>query len=116
MAEQPPKTRVLTLRVGEDDHTEILRKTKDAGMTTSEFLRDVFINAKLTFSVKAAKPQDYHRLLFFYNKTSNNINQLAHQVNAAHRRGVISEKTYILWLNKLTSIEALLLAGVSDVD
>ncbi|KWT14316.1 hypothetical protein AL047_09680 [Pseudomonas syringae pv. broussonetiae] len=52
MAEQPPKTRVLTLRVGEDDHTEILRKTKEAGMTTSEFLRDVFINAKLTFNVK----------------------------------------------------------------
>ncbi|RMT27412.1 Relaxosome component, partial [Pseudomonas savastanoi] len=59
--------------------------------------------------LKAAKPQDYHRLLFFYNKTSNNINQLAHKVNSAHRNGIISEKTYTLWLNKLTAIEALLL-------
>ncbi|RMN29796.1 Relaxosome component [Pseudomonas cannabina] len=37
-------------------------------------------------------------------------------MNAAHRRGIISEKKYTLWLNKLTAIEALLLAGVSDAD
>jgi len=116
MAEQPKKTRVLTLRVTEEDFAEIDKKLKATGMTTSEFLRDVFLNSKVTFNVKESRPVDYQRLLFFYNKASNNINQLAHNVNAANRRGLLSESVYLKWLNKLASIESRFLTGISNVD
>lgn len=116
MAENTKKTRVLTLRVTEDDFAEIDKKLEATGMTVSEFLRDVFLNSKVTFNVKETKPRDYHRLLFICNKASNNINQLAHNANAAHRRGILSESVYIKFLNSLVNIEALLLHGIGDAD
>jgi len=116
VAASTKKSRVLHFRCSEEDFAEVEQKLKVAGMTASEFFRDVFLNSKITFNVKAAKPVDYHRLLFIYNKAGNNINQLAHQVNAVHRRGVLSESLYIKLLNRLVSIESLLLSGIDHGD
>lgn len=114
MAAQSKKTRVLHLRVSEADFAQIDVKLKATGLTVSEFLREVFLNSKITFHVKEAKPKDYQRLLFICNKAGNNINQLAHNVNSAHRRGVLSETVYKKFLNSLVNIEALLLHGLGD--
>lgn len=116
MPEHQKKTRVLHFRVTEADFAEFDQKLKQTGMTASEFFRDVFLNAKVTFNVKEARPVDYHKLVFIYNKAGNNINQLAHKVNADHRRGIISETIHLKWLNKLASIESLLQAGISHAD
>jgi CRISPR/Cas system CSM-associated protein Csm3 (group 7 of RAMP superfamily) len=116
MPESQKKTRVLHFRLTEADFAEFDEKLKQTGMTASEFFRDVFLNSKITFNVKQAKPVDYHRLVFIYNKAGNNINQLAHKVNADHRGGLISESVHLKWLNKLASVESLLLAGISNAD
>jgi CRISPR/Cas system CSM-associated protein Csm3 (group 7 of RAMP superfamily) len=116
MPEHQKKNRVLHFRVTEADYAEFDEKLKQTGMTASEFFRDVFLNSKITFNVKQAKPVDYHKLVFIYNKAGNNINQLAHKVNADHRRGIISESIHLKWLNKLASIESLLQAGISHGD
>jgi hypothetical protein len=116
MPEHQNKTRVLHFRVTESDFAEFDQKLKQTGMTASEFFRDVFLNAKVTFNVKQARPVDYHKLVFIYNKAGNNINQLAHKVNSDHRQGIISESVHLKWLNKLASIESLLQAGISNAD
>jgi hypothetical protein len=116
MPESLKKTRVLHFRLTEADFAEFDEKLKQTGMTASEFFRDVFINSKITFNVKQTRSVDYHKLVFIYNKAGNNINQLAHKVNADHRRGLISESVHLKWLNKLASVESLLLAGISNAD
>lgn len=116
MAAAQRKTRVLHFRLSEEDFTEVDQKLKAAGMSASEFLREVFLNSKVTFNVKEARPLDYQRLLFIYNKAGNNINQLAHHFNSVHRRGVLSETLYIKLLNRLVNIESLLLSGIEHGD
>jgi hypothetical protein len=37
---------------------------------------------------------DTRRLLYLFNKSSNNMNQLAHRANADHLAGTLSESTY----------------------
>lgn len=51
---------------------------------------------------------DIKRMNFLINKSSNNLNQIAHKINSAYRTGVISEKVFIESLNKLVSVEKLL--------
>ncbi|WP_411268981.1 plasmid mobilization protein [Pseudomonas chlororaphis] len=109
-----PKTRVLAFRVPEGEFAEYEEKLLSAGLDTSKFLREAFRNFNVTFE---APSKDYERLLFLYNKSSNNLNQLAYRVNSAHRRSeIISESLYIKWLNELVLIRELLMAGVNHVD
>ncbi|MBU4630939.1 molybdopterin-guanine dinucleotide biosynthesis protein MobC (plasmid) [Pseudomonas sp. BF61] len=116
MAEVKKKTCVFHFRTNEEDGAEIKKKLKAAKMSVSEFLRDVFLNSKVIFNVKEAKPFDYHKLLFVYNKSSNNINQLAHRINHAHRVGIINEELYRKLINPLVNIESLLRAGLDNAN
>ena len=61
-------------------------------------------------------PKDYERLLFFYSKASNNLNQLAHSVNRSWKKDIVSERLYAKFLNELVSIRELLSSGVSNAD
>ncbi|PUA41474.1 molybdopterin-guanine dinucleotide biosynthesis protein MobC [Pseudomonas protegens] len=116
MAEPKKRNRVLSFRLSDEEFAAFDEKLKASRMSKSEFFREVFINAKVSFNVKAAPPKEYGRLLFLYNKSSNNINQLTHSVHRAYRRGIVSERLYVKLLNSLVNIEALLLAGVNDAD
>lgn len=109
-----PKTRVFSFRVPEDEYAEYENKLLSAGLDASKFFREAFRNFNVTFE---APSKDYERLLFLYNKSSNNLNQLAYRVNSTHRKsGIISQSLYIKWLNELVQIRELLQAGVNHVD
>lgn len=108
------KTKVFGFRLAESEGEMYDNKLKELGMSRSEFFRQAFRNLNVTFE---APTKDYERLLFIFNKSSNNLNQLAHRVHSTHlKSGVISESLYIKWLNELVSIRELLRAGVSDAD
>jgi hypothetical protein len=74
--------------------------------------------------LKAAKPdktpdsdearEGRRRLLFLANKTSNNMNQLAHRANAAHQAGTIDKHTYEAILYELQSLSDAMKKGVGD--
>ncbi|MFA0073428.1 plasmid mobilization relaxosome protein MobC [Vibrio cyclitrophicus] len=87
----------------------VLAKTE---LTKTDFFRSVFLNKQYTFNVNEKRPVEYDRLLFLFNKTSNNINQIAHKLNGAYRGGIVSEKVYVESLNNLISIERLLKGGI----
>jgi hypothetical protein len=51
-----------------------------------------------------------------FNKTSNNLNQIAHRANAEHVRGELSEATYAQLLDQLQMISRYLKATLGKVD
>lgn len=116
MSESKNKTRVVSFRIAEEDIAAYEEKLKNSGVTKSKFFREILFDSNATFEAPP-KSKDFERLLFLYNKSSNNLNQLAHRVNSAYRKSeVISESLYIKAVNELVLIRELLLAGVNHVD
>lgn len=113
MSVKKTKDKVLTCRVPYEDFEKLEQRIKDAGMSKSEYFRDVVINRKAEINVVV---KDMQSLIFYYNKTSNNLNQIAHKLNSAHLENRISESLYGRMLNALIDIRTLLLKGVEDAD
>jgi len=113
-------TAVLSLRVPEEDRDLYDSMCKDANLNRSELLRaiiktktnggGVIINAPQ----KKVKDADYSKLIFYYNKASNNINQIAKKINAAFAAQIISEDTMLTGISLLRNIERLLEAGLQN--
>lgn len=116
MSESKNKTRVVSFRIAEEDIAAYEEKLKSSGVTKSKFFRGILFDSNATFELPP-KTKDYERLLFLYNKSSNNLNQLAHKINSAYRKSeIISDSLYIKAINELVLIRELLKAGVSHVD
>lgn len=113
MSEKKPKDRVLAFRVSEDEFAEHAEKQPASGLSMSAYCRRIFLEGQVTI-VPASKEQE--RLVFLYNKSSNNLNQLAHRVNQAYRSKIISERLYLNLNNQLVAIRELLLSGVKNAD
>ncbi|EBY5505858.1 TPA: ribbon-helix-helix domain-containing protein, partial [Escherichia coli] len=63
---------------------------------------------------KKQKDPDYSKLIFYYNKASNNINQVAKKINSAFAANIISENTMLSGIAVLQNIERLLEAGLDN--
>lgn len=113
MSVKKTKDRVLTCRVSHEDFEKLEQMIADAGLSKSEYFRDVVINQKAEIKVVV---KDMQSLIFYYNKASNNLNQLAHKTNSAHLENRISESLYGRILNALIDIRTILLRGVEDAD
>ncbi|WP_208952239.1 plasmid mobilization relaxosome protein MobC [Rahnella sp. ChDrAdgB13] len=113
MAVKKSKDRVLSFRVSEEEAREFEQKLAVSGMSKSSYFREVFINQKAEIKVTI---KDLQTVIFYFNKASNNLNQLAHQVNSAHFSQKVSERIYLRFLNVLSDIRSLLLKGVNDAD
>ncbi|OSK14531.1 bacterial mobilization protein (MobC) [Escherichia coli M056] len=110
------KDKVVAFRLSSEDFIQFEEKLAASNMKKSEFFREVFLNSNVNITVKAGPSKDLERLTFLFNKASNNLNQLAHQVNSAHLSGQVSERLYKTVNNVLVDIRTLLLSGVKDVD
>lgn len=70
--------------------------------------------------VKKAKPpkssEEKRRLLYLFNKTSNNMNQLAHAANAAELAGKATPATYAGILAELQTLADLMREAVEHAD
>ncbi|AGN33486.1 relaxosome component, NikA family (plasmid) [Pseudomonas fluorescens A506] len=110
------KTRVVSFRLREEDIAPYEEKLRNSGVKPSDFLREILFNSNAVFEApKVSKDND--RLLFLFNKSSNNLNQLAYRFNSAYRKSeIISETLYIKAINELVLIRELMLAGVKHAD
>ncbi|CAH0299074.1 hypothetical protein WB91_08680 [bacteria symbiont BFo1 of Frankliniella occidentalis] len=113
MSVKKTKDRVLTCRVSHEDFEKLEQMIADAGMSKSEYFRDVVINKKAEINIVV---KDMQSLIFYYNKASNNLNQVAHKANSAYQENRISESLYGRLLNVLIDVRTLLLRGVEDAD
>lgn len=106
------RTELISFRLTEKEFKPYKLIIDKTDLSKTDLFRQVFINKKLVFNVKENKPVDYNNLIFYFNKTSNNINQIAHKLNEAYRAGIVTERLYIDALNKLITIERLFKKGL----
>lgn len=107
------KSEIISFRLAPDEFLPFSEKLKLSGMSRSAFFRQIFIDGNVSFTVNAIPDMNYRKLLFYYNKSSNNLNQIAHIANSANVTGQISEITMRKVLVELITIRNILLSGIS---
>jgi hypothetical protein len=116
MSESKKKSCVVAARLSLEEKAELEAKLKNTGVSISKYFRKILLDSNATFEAPKSN-KDHERLLFFYNKSSNNLNQVAHRFNSAYRSsGIISESLYIKALNELIQIRELMQAGIAHAD
>ncbi|MFM7349629.1 MAG: plasmid mobilization protein [Erythrobacter sp.] len=109
-------SKAVSFRLSTADHQAYKSKCDEAGLSPSDFFRECVLKNRTQIVARPKPSADRSRMLFLMNKASNNINQLAHQVNAASKSRVVSEGTYTQILARLSELTAFMRAGVGHVD
>lgn len=107
---------VVSLRLTPSDHSMWLSKVKASGQTRSEFFRSCVLGNRTEVIARRSASTDKRRLLYLFNKTSNNMNQLAHAANAAELTGTATAATYIGILAELQAIADMMRKVIDNAD
>ncbi len=113
-AEQLEK--VVSLRLTTTDHALWLSKVEASGQTRSEFFRSCVLSNRTEVIAKTPASADKLRLIWYFNKASNNLNQLAWSAHQTRKRGLLDAKAFEQVLRHLSTISELMKKGVADVD
>lgn len=116
MAKQTGDSIVVSFRLSAAEYEPYRVALEESGKNRSQFFREVFLTLKPKIEIKAKEenPPDYKKLLFVANKASNNLNQIAYQLNYAAKTGIINRSTLNRGVNYLASIEAFIRKGVRN--
>ncbi|WP_172119025.1 plasmid mobilization protein [Halomonas hibernica] len=115
-SDTPRLTNPVAFRLTEADHAAYIEKVEASGMKPSEFFRECVLTNRTQVVARQKNSADKQRLIYLFNKTSNNINQLAHRANVDFNAGTISEATYSGILNELELMGRYMKAVINDVD
>jgi len=113
-AEQLEK--VVSLRLTPTDHALWLSKVEASGQTRSEFFRSCVLGNKTEVIAKTKASADKLRLIWYFNKSSNNLNQLAWSAHQTRKRGLLDARAFEQVIGHLNTISELMKKGVADVD
>ncbi|WP_232573360.1 MULTISPECIES: plasmid mobilization protein [Photobacterium] len=114
---QELKNKRIIFRVTENERQDFDLKVNKANTTASNLLRERVLNDNLIIVAKPAKQsKDKKQLIYLYNKTSNNLNQLAYLANSHNKAGTLTEKQHQSILANLITIRNLLKSGIDNVD
>ncbi|EEZ6088724.1 plasmid mobilization relaxosome protein MobC [Escherichia coli] len=104
---------VISLRLSDEEYQSFHQYLTSLDVSRSEFFRMLILNRLDDIpALKPKRPTDYRELLRLFNKSSNNINQIAKKINTEYRNGFISESTYLRYLNVLVNIRDAFVTGV----
>lgn len=109
-------TKPVSFRLTEADYAAYLGKVETSGMKPADFFRDCVLTNRTQIIAKPKVSTDKARLLYLFNKASNNINQLAYRANSDHAAGAVGEKTYAGILRELQTLNNYLKATLKNVD
>lgn len=109
-------TRTVSFRLALPDHAAYLAKAKAAGVKSSDFFRDAVLNNKTQIVARTPPSSDKRRLIYLFNKASNNLNQLAHTANAAELAGTVTPATYAGILAELQALADTMKEAIRDAD
>ncbi|HHU3122527.1 TPA: DUF6290 family protein [Escherichia coli] len=105
---------VISLRLTDEEYQSFHEYFTSLEVSRSEFFRMVILNRLDDIpTLKKKRPVEYRELLRLFNKSSNNINQIAKKINTEYRNGFISESTYLRYLNVLVNIRDAFVAGIN---
>lgn len=85
-----PLTEPYSFRLSKSESDFLRDKVTRANMKPSEFLRDCVLKNETIVIAKPAASLEKKRMQFLFNKTSNNMNQIAHVLNSANASGILS--------------------------
>ncbi|WP_421556710.1 hypothetical protein [Pseudomonas kitaguniensis] len=102
---------VVPFRLTATQRAQFDSKIEASGLKLSVFFRQLVLSKPLVFHESTV---DLVRLLTIYKVSSDTINSLAFQVNSSFRRGLLSQRRFIHWLNQLASVRELLSAAVQQ--
>lgn len=95
LKEETPLEGIVSTRLQGQDYQEFITEFQKSGLSRSEYLRKAVLRRETTIvAVEKKTGDDQRQKIFLMKKSSNNLNQLAHQANAAHKSGKISEALY----------------------
>lgn len=109
-------SRPVAFRLTDKDHSEWIQKVEQSGLKPSEFFRECVLKNKTQIIAKPRASRDRRRLLYLFNSSSNNINQLARAANGARLSGRISESLYSGILAELQALSDSMKDGLESVD
>jgi hypothetical protein len=115
MAAETQLAKRVGFRLTDAEHRAYLAKVESSGMSASEFFRDCVLTNRTRIVARQPLSNDKKRVLLVVNKSGNNLNQIAHVLNAARLDSSASESTYLAALDALESIELLLKAHLQNV-
>ncbi len=105
---------VISLRLTDEEYQSFHEYFTSLEVSRSEFFRMVILNRLDDIpTLKQKRPVEYRELLRLFNKSSNNINQIAKKINTEYRNAFISESTYLRYLNVLVNIRDAFVAGIN---
>ena len=105
----------IAFRLARADREAFLEKVRQSGLTQAAFFRECVLTNKTRVVARQAPNVDRKRVTFVVNKAGNNLNQIAHVLNAARLDNSATESTYLAALDTLESIELLLKAHLQNV-
>ena len=95
LKEETPLEGIISTRLQGQDYEEFISEFKKSGLSRSEYLRKAVLRRETTIVAVEKKTDDSQRQkVFLMKKSSNNLNQLAHQANTAFITGKINEALY----------------------
>ena len=103
------KTKMLRIRLTDDEYNLLKEKADKVGKTMSEFVRDYITKGKVN-----SKCKDLPSLILHLSKIGNNINQISKNLNIAKKEGYLAEQDYDLLLDELMQINNNLKAILDD--
>lgn len=109
-------TNLVSFRLTDEEYQPIKNAIENSTLTKTEICRAVFLNQQFTFNLKQSKPVDYNKLIFIFNKASNNINQIAKVVNTENQKGTLTDEKFNAILNKLITLESYLNGFIESTD
>ncbi len=108
--------RVVSLRLTPTDHALWLSKVEASGQTRSEFFRSCVLGNKTEVIAKMPASVDKLRLIWYFNKTSNNLNQLAWSAHLTRKRGLLDASAFEQVIGHLQTISQLMQRAINDAD
>ena len=109
-------TQPVSFRLTAADHAAYLAKVEASGLKPSEFFRECVLQNRTQVVARVPTSSDKRRLLYLFNKTSNNMNQLAHAANAAELAGTATPATYAGILASLHALEEMMQRVIDHAD
>lgn len=113
--EREKLTNTISFRVNRKDFDDFEGKRQAAGASKSAFYRD-HVARNTTLVIAAPIPtSDAKRAVFLLQKSSNNLNQLAHRANVANRSDQLADATFEALLDQLQQLNQFMLIQVREV-
>lgn len=108
--------KTVAFRLTEDDHAAYKAKFEASGLSQSEFFRRYVLTNATTVIARPKASAEKDRMVYLFNKASNNLNQLAYRANSDHLAGTLDEKTYVAILDRLQQIANVMKASIKNAD